>query len=108
MKGSIGSHFRQQRGERAAGKKQPAAAAPAPAPALAAAALRQDEEAAEAQLRQFDLATKYGPCMGITRMQRWERAAKLGLEPPQEVRELILRFGDLDGQHNVNVFHHPY
>uniref|UniRef100_A0A8B9QUV1 DNA polymerase delta subunit 4 n=1 Tax=Anas platyrhynchos TaxID=8839 RepID=A0A8B9QUV1_ANAPL len=33
-------------------------------------------------LRSFDLAWEYGPCTGITRLQRWERAAGTGAEPP--------------------------
>ena len=36
-------------------------------------------------LRQFDLSSKYGPCIGMTRLERWERAEKLGLSPPQDV-----------------------
>ena len=27
---------------------------------------------------------EYGPCVGVTRMERWERAAALGLNPPVE------------------------
>ena len=27
---------------------------------------------------------EYGPCIGVTRMERWERAAALGLNPPVE------------------------
>ncbi|NXO96999.1 DPOD4 polymerase, partial [Certhia brachydactyla] len=33
-------------------------------------------------LRRFDLSWEYGPCTGITRLQRWERAQELGLSPP--------------------------
>ncbi|KAG0020040.1 hypothetical protein BGZ80_004872 [Entomortierella chlamydospora] len=29
-------------------------------------------------LRQFDLASKYGPCTDLTRLERWERAFELG------------------------------
>ena len=28
---------------------------------------------------------EYGPCIGVTRLQRWERAEALGLDPPQVV-----------------------
>jgi len=44
---------------------------------------------AEAVLRQFDMNMKYGPCMGMTRLARLERAVKLGLNPPQEIAELL-------------------
>lgn len=37
-------------------------------------------------LRVFDLTPDYGPCVGVTRLQRWERAQEWGLEPPKEVR----------------------
>ncbi|XP_049636478.1 DNA polymerase delta subunit 4 [Suncus etruscus] len=40
-------------------------------------------------LRQFDLAWQYGPCTGITRLQRWLRAEQMGLEPPREVCQLL-------------------
>ncbi|KAN0128824.1 DNA polymerase delta, subunit 4 domain containing protein [Lactarius tabidus] len=40
-------------------------------------------------LRIFDLSYEYGPCVGVTRMERWERAAALGLNPPVEVREIL-------------------
>ncbi|BFZ62562.1 hypothetical protein YB2330_003663 [Saitoella coloradoensis] len=41
-------------------------------------------------LRNFDLTYKYGPCVGLTRLQRWERAEKMGLEPPSEVRRILM------------------
>ncbi|GAO49521.1 hypothetical protein SAICODRAFT_8353 [Saitoella complicata NRRL Y-17804] len=40
-------------------------------------------------LRNFDLTYKYGPCVGITRLQRFERAEKMGLEPPSEVGRIL-------------------
>ncbi|XP_044294105.1 DNA polymerase delta subunit 4 isoform X2 [Varanus komodoensis] len=43
-------------------------------------------------LKQFDLSWKYGPCTGITRLQRWERADSLGLGPPAAVQELLLKY----------------
>lgn len=39
----------------------------------------------EVVLRQFDLEMKYGPCIGISRLARWERAKHLGLDPPEEI-----------------------
>ncbi|XP_076435042.1 DNA polymerase delta subunit 4-like [Babylonia areolata] len=42
-------------------------------------------------LKQFDLCLDYGPCIGITRLERWERAQKHGLNPPARVRELLLK-----------------
>ncbi|XP_066853992.1 DNA polymerase delta subunit 4 [Anser cygnoides] len=45
-------------------------------------------------LRRFDLAWEYGPCTGITRLQRWERAQALGLSPPFPVRDALLEHCD--------------
>ncbi|CDH51335.1 predicted protein [Lichtheimia corymbifera JMRC:FSU:9682] len=45
----------------------------------------------EILLRKFDLDYKYGPCVGLTRMERWLRAEKLGLNPPKEVKEQLDR-----------------
>ncbi|KAM6321877.1 DNA polymerase delta subunit 4 [Podargus strigoides] len=45
-------------------------------------------------LRRFDLAWEYGPCTGITRLQRWERAQALGLSPPGSVRDALLEHQD--------------
>lgn len=36
-------------------------------------------------LRVFDMTSAYGPCVGMSRLQRWERAKKWGLNPPEEV-----------------------
>ncbi|KAL1927426.1 hypothetical protein VTP01DRAFT_3663 [Rhizomucor pusillus] len=40
-------------------------------------------------LRQFDLDYKFGPCVGLTRLERWERAEQLGLNPPEEIKRII-------------------
>nr|CAG8440303.1 9757_t:CDS:2 [Entrophospora candida] len=37
----------------------------------------------------FDMDYTYGPCVGLTRLQRWNRASKLGLQPPAQVKELL-------------------
>ncbi|KAI0181638.1 DNA polymerase delta, subunit 4-domain-containing protein [Hypoxylon sp. FL1284] len=45
---------------------------------------------AEKVLRYWDVSSHYGPCVGITRMKRWKRAEKLGLNPPLEVLAVLL------------------
>ncbi|KAL6972262.1 hypothetical protein U1Q18_031950 [Sarracenia purpurea var. burkii] len=47
----------------------------------------------EEMLRQFDMNMVYGPCLGMSRLARWERAHILGLNPPKEV-ELLLTEAD--------------
>lgn len=47
-------------------------------------------------LRDFDLTSVYGPCLGLTRMQRWERAQLCNLNPPDQVRSVLQRLGPND------------
>ena len=48
-------------------------------------------------LRVFDLNANYGPCTGMTRLERWERAHDIGEEPPVEIAEILnTRQGILD------------
>lgn len=47
----------------------------------------------EKQLRDFDLTSAYGPCVGISRLQRYERAIALGFNPMQNVPELLKHEG---------------
>ncbi|CAK9311243.1 unnamed protein product [Citrullus colocynthis] len=54
--------------------------------------LEDDYGASENMLRQFDMNMAYGPCLGMTRMARWDRACKLGLNPPKDI-ETLLRAG---------------
>jgi DNA polymerase delta subunit 4 len=57
------------------------------------AKMDEDEEA----LRVFDLTTKFGPCLGLSRLERYDRALKYGLHPPKKVLEVIHRRGGVDG-----------
>ncbi|KAN0109117.1 DNA polymerase delta, subunit 4 domain containing protein [Russula decolorans] len=50
----------------------------------------EDQSPVHHILRIFDLTYEYGPCVGVTRLERWERAAALGLNPPLEVREIMM------------------
>ncbi|KAK3320608.1 DNA polymerase delta, subunit 4-domain-containing protein [Cercophora scortea] len=45
----------------------------------------------EKVLRYFDVSSQYGPCIGITRRKRWQRAEKLGLNPPIEVLAVLVK-----------------
>ncbi|KAI0730457.1 DNA polymerase delta, subunit 4-domain-containing protein [Earliella scabrosa] len=56
-------------------------------------------------LRVFDLSYQYGPCVGISRLQRWERAEALGLNPPPEVKAILMtKEGDTDERYTQSVF----
>ncbi|KAL7230305.1 hypothetical protein ACSBR2_008746 [Camellia fascicularis] len=47
------------------------------------------DENKEVLLRQFDMNMAYGPCLGMTRLARWERAHSLGLNPPKDVERFL-------------------
>ncbi|KAF5198120.1 polymerase delta [Thalictrum thalictroides] len=51
--------------------------------------LKDDYDEQEEVLRQFDMNMAYGPCIGLTRLARWERANKLGLNPPEHIEGLL-------------------
>ncbi|XP_042386230.1 uncharacterized protein LOC121977890 [Zingiber officinale] len=48
-------------------------------------------EEEDEKLRQFDMDMRYGPCIGLSRTDRWERAAAMGLNPPAEVETILLK-----------------
>ncbi|KAI0640715.1 DNA polymerase delta, subunit 4-domain-containing protein [Trametes meyenii] len=57
-------------------------------------------------LRVFDLSYEYGPCIGVSRIDRWERADALGLNPPPEVKEILMtQEGSSDEQFSQSVFY---
>ncbi|KAK4150302.1 DNA polymerase delta, subunit 4-domain-containing protein [Chaetomidium leptoderma] len=45
----------------------------------------------EKVLRYFDVSSQYGPCIGMKRIKRWQRAQRLGLNPPVEVLAVLLK-----------------
>ncbi|KAJ3681583.1 hypothetical protein LUZ60_014156 [Juncus effusus] len=51
----------------------------------------------EEVLRQFDMNMKYGPCIGVDRMDRWERASVMGLNPPEQVKAVLEGAADRKG-----------
>lgn len=48
-----------------------------------------DKDNAEKKLRNFDLNPRYGPYVGILRLDRWNRAKNFNLNPPIAIRNLI-------------------
>jgi len=46
---------------------------------------------AERVLREWDCMTQFGPSIGIPRTRRWQRAHRLGLNPPLEVLAVLLK-----------------
>ncbi|KAK9831599.1 hypothetical protein WJX74_001920 [Apatococcus lobatus] len=70
----------------------PSITTPSKTNTLRSSQVHEDED--EECLRQFDLTSKFGPCTGMTRMERWTRAEEMGLSPPSSVKDILLR---LDG-----------
>ncbi|KAI8990874.1 DNA polymerase delta, subunit 4 [Mycotypha africana] len=54
-------------------------------------------------LRAFDLDYTYGPCIGISRLERWERAEKLNLNPPPIIKDILTN--DTSGKYKHSLFH---
>lgn len=52
----------------------------------------------EKVLRHFDVSSQYGPCTGITRINRWKRAYRLGLNPSMEVLKVLVDVEQLSGK----------
>ena len=52
----------------------------------------------EVLLRQFDLDYAYGPCGGLSRKARWQRAQQLRLNPPQHVWDILQQLHDDDDE----------
>ncbi|KAI5118751.1 hypothetical protein M0805_004837 [Coniferiporia weirii] len=56
-------------------------------------------------LRIFDTSYEYGPCVGMTRLERWERARAFGLNPPTEIRDILMtEQADKDDTYKQSVF----
>lgn len=43
----------------------------------------------EETLKNFDLNMKFGPSLGMSRLERWERAQRMGLNPPHLVKQIL-------------------
>ena len=56
---------------------------------IAIAAIAAAREEVETSLKKFDLCGLYGPLVGMKRIDRWNRAHHLGLEPPLAIKKLI-------------------
>ncbi|KAH8154874.1 uncharacterized protein LAJ45_01405 [Morchella importuna] len=47
---------------------------------------QEDMSLQDKVLRHWDMSSQYGPCMGISRLERWKRAERMGLRPPVLVK----------------------
>ncbi|KAI0193541.1 DNA polymerase delta, subunit 4-domain-containing protein [Xylaria flabelliformis] len=52
---------------------------------------QEDLSLAEKILRYWDVSSQYGPCVGVNRLKRWQRANRLGLNPPVEVLAVLMK-----------------
>ncbi|KAJ6527275.1 DNA polymerase delta, subunit 4-domain-containing protein [Mycena vulgaris] len=65
----------------------------------------EDQDKFHDILRVFDLSYEYGPCIGVTRLERWERASALGLNPPIEVRDILTTRQGSNASYSQSVFY---
>ncbi|KAJ6551442.1 DNA polymerase delta, subunit 4-domain-containing protein [Mycena capillaripes] len=65
----------------------------------------EDQDKFHDILRVFDLSYEYGPCIGVTRLERWERASALGLNPPTEVRDILTTRQGAQDSYSQSVFY---
>lgn len=64
------------------------------------------ENRIEQILRVFDLDPNYGPSIGLSRLERWQRAQDLDLDPPAEIRQILTtKQGKLEYASNVFTNH---
>ncbi|XP_066934357.1 DNA polymerase delta subunit 4-like [Clytia hemisphaerica] len=45
-------------------------------------------------LKKFDLDSKFGPCIGITRLERWQRAHTHNLNPPHSIPKILKSYDE--------------
>ncbi|XP_034466242.1 DNA polymerase delta subunit 4 isoform X2 [Hippoglossus hippoglossus] len=87
-RGLITDSFKVVKRARRASKREKRAIPPPPQKEADTETVRDKELQ---KLRQFDLDWRFGPCTGISRLQRWERAQFHDLNPPEEIRDLLLQ-----------------
>ena len=56
-----------------------------------------DVDNLELLLEEFDADYRFGPFVGITRLQRWKNAERLGLDPPRDIPRWIEETGNTKG-----------
>uniref|UniRef100_A0A8D3BMS1 DNA polymerase delta 4, accessory subunit n=1 Tax=Scophthalmus maximus TaxID=52904 RepID=A0A8D3BMS1_SCOMX len=86
--GLITDSFKVVKKARREGKRQKRPTPPPPQKEGDSDPVREEELQ---KLLKFDLDWRFGPCTGISRLQRWERAKLHGLNPPEEIRDLLLQ-----------------
>ncbi|KAJ6504195.1 DNA polymerase delta, subunit 4-domain-containing protein [Mycena vitilis] len=65
----------------------------------------EDQDKFHDILRVFDLSYEYGPCVGVTRLERWERAFALGLDPPTEIHDILTTRQGAEDSYSHSVFY---
>ncbi|KAM7418343.1 hypothetical protein PAMA_015798 [Pampus argenteus] len=103
-RGLITDSFKVVKKARRGGKREKRRDSPPPEEEAKIKTVREEELQ---KLRQFDLDWRFGPCTGISRLQRWERAKLHGLNPPEEIRYLLLQT-HTDAEYNQSLWsEHP-
>lgn len=99
-RGLITDSFKVVKKTRKGGKREKRLTPPPPKKDAETKTVREEELQ---KLRQFDLDWRFGPCTGISRLQRWERVKLHGLNPPEDIRDLLLISND-DPEYNRDLW----
>ncbi|XP_008316032.1 DNA polymerase delta subunit 4 [Cynoglossus semilaevis] len=100
-RGLITDSFKVVKRTRKGGKRAKRPTPPPPQKEDDAEAIREEQLQ---KLRQFDLDWRFGPCTGISRLQRWERANLHGLNPPEDIKELLLLQTSADSEFKMSLW----
>jgi DNA polymerase delta subunit 4 len=60
--------------------------------------IRISWEEADRRLREWDMNSRFGPCMSMTRLERWQRAEKLEMDPPASIYNVLKTFPELQDE----------
>jgi len=64
-----------------------------------------DQSKVDVILKLFDLTPEYGPAVGMTRLERWQRASNWGLDPPAEVYDILTTVeGESQAKYRESLF----
>ncbi|WBW71527.1 DNA polymerase delta subunit Cdm1 [Schizosaccharomyces osmophilus] len=67
-----------------------------------------EEEMSKVQLvlHHFDMSAKYGPYLGMTRLERWRRAKRFELDPPNVIEQILtLEEADEENRKRETLFY---
>ncbi|EPX74394.1 DNA polymerase delta subunit Cdm1 [Schizosaccharomyces octosporus yFS286] len=66
----------------------------------------EDMSKVQLVLHHFDMSAKYGPYLGMTRLERWRRAKRFELDPPDIIEQILtLEEADEENRKRETLFY---